>query len=62
MLVRRHRESASHELAEFYVAPGSRRRGIGRAAARAAFGLHPGWWHLQILGDNAAKLFGLKSG
>jgi predicted acetyltransferase len=54
VLVRHHPEAASHELAEFYLPPPWRRRGIGRAAARAAFARHPGWWQLQILADNRA--------
>ena len=52
VLVRNHADIASHELAEFYVAPASRRRGVGRDAARTVFDLRPGWWHLQILADN----------
>jgi len=54
VLVRRHPETSSCELAEFYVMPGWRRRGIGSVAARAVFARHPGWWHLQILANNAA--------
>ena len=54
VLVRRHPQTPSHELAEFYIAPAWRRRGIGTSAARAVFARHPGWWHLQILADNAA--------
>lgn len=53
-LVRWHAESDLHELAEFYVAPSWRRRGLGRAAARAVLSRHPGAWYLQILTDNAA--------
>jgi predicted acetyltransferase len=58
VLVRHHPETAAHELAEFYVAPPWRRRGLGHAAAIAAFARHPGRWHLQILADNhAAQAF-----
>ena len=53
-LVRRHVGSGFHEMAEFYIAPAHRRRGCGRAAARALFARHPGWWRLQILDTNAA--------
>jgi len=54
VLVRHHAQTSSHELAEFYLAPAWRRRGLGSAAARAVFDRHPGWWHLQILAENAA--------
>jgi predicted acetyltransferase len=52
-LVRHHADTGFHEMAEFYVAPEHRRQGIGRAAARALLDRHPGWWHLQVLDDNA---------
>lgn len=51
-LVRRHSATDFHEMAEFYIAPGWRRQGIGAQAARALFARHPGWWHLQILEAN----------
>jgi predicted acetyltransferase len=52
-LVRHHVDSGFHEMAEFYVTPAYRRLGIGRHAARTLFARHPGWWHLQVLDDNA---------
>lgn len=51
-LVRHHPEIAFHEMAEFYIRPAWRRRGIGAVAARALFARHPGWWHLQVLDSN----------
>jgi len=51
-LVRRHRATDFNEMAEFYIAPDYRRRGLGREAAHALFARHPGWWHLQILDSN----------
>lgn len=53
-LVREHADVGFHEMAEFYVRPGFRRHGVGGAAARVLFARHPGWWHLQVLDDNAA--------
>jgi predicted acetyltransferase len=52
-LVREHPEQRFHEMAEFYVRPQYRRHRVGRHAARALFAGHPGWWHLQVLDDNA---------
>jgi predicted acetyltransferase len=51
-LIRRHQATDFNEMAEFYIAPAHRRRGLGRAAAHALFARHPGWWHLQILDSN----------
>jgi predicted acetyltransferase len=51
-LVRRHPATDFREMAEFYIAPDYRRRGLGREAAHALFARHPGWWHLQILDSN----------
>jgi predicted acetyltransferase len=53
VLVRWHPELCAHELAEFYVMPRFRRRGVGSIAARTAFARHPGAWYLQILAGNA---------
>jgi len=53
-LVRRHATTDFREMAEFYIAPGWRRQGVGREAALALFARHPGWWHLQILASNTA--------
>jgi predicted acetyltransferase len=52
-LVRRHTATDFREMAEFYIAPAFRRRGLGREAAHALFARDPGWWHLQILDTNA---------
>lgn len=53
-LVRAHMDARLHEMAEFFVERAWRRRGIGRHAVATLFGRHPGFWHLQILEDNAA--------
>lgn len=45
-----------HQLAEFYVKPGCRRRGFGRAAARAIWDRFPGKWELQVHGGNDAAV------
>lgn len=46
------------EMAEFYVEPQARRRGIGRAAAHRLFERHPGPWHVRSLpGSRAAERF-----
>jgi predicted acetyltransferase len=57
-LVRRLRsgESAVSQVAEFFVEAGSRRRGIGGAAARALWQLFPGRWELQVHRRNAAAV------
>jgi predicted acetyltransferase len=39
-------------IAEFYVRPELRRRGLGRAAALAAFATHAGLWELQVYRAN----------
>lgn len=41
-------------IAEFTVASGRRRRGLGLAAALAAFASRPGLWELQVFNANAA--------
>ncbi|HEY1328870.1 MAG TPA: GNAT family N-acetyltransferase [Casimicrobiaceae bacterium] len=57
-LIREHMDARLHEMAEFYVGPAWRRRGIGRQAVQDLFARHRGFWHLQILEDNwAARAF-----
>jgi predicted acetyltransferase len=41
------------DVAEFFVARGARRRGIGTAAARALFETFPGAWEIRIRASNA---------
>lgn len=48
--------SDASQVAEFYIEPGSRRRGIGRAAAYAIWQLLPGPWELQVHAQNSAAL------
>jgi predicted acetyltransferase len=50
-LVRR-LDDDTHEMAEFFVLRGERRRGIGRAAARAVFERFPGRWRVAQMRDN----------
>jgi predicted acetyltransferase len=52
-LVRDHMEARLHEMAEFFVEREWRRHGVGRHAVLALLARHPGFWHLQILEDNA---------
>ncbi len=48
------------QVAEFYVAPPYRRRGVGREAARVLFCLFPGPWTLRVQhGDARAEHFWL---
>jgi len=54
-LVRR-LDSASVEMAEFYIRPAWRRTGIGQQAARALFVQHPGGWSLSVGQDNPRGL------
>lgn len=54
-LVRR-LDSASVEMAEFYIRPAWRRAGIGQQAARALFAHHPGDWMLSVRQDNPCGL------
>lgn len=42
------------ELMDFYIVPKYRRQGLGRQAARAAFGLYHGRWQVFQLERNAA--------
>ena len=55
-LVRRVPESGVHELAEFYVCPESRRRGLGARAVSELLSLFPGPWQLRVGRANAAGL------
>jgi predicted acetyltransferase len=49
---------AAHSVAEFYVLPAYRHRGIGREAAWQAFRMFPGRWHVaQEAGNTPAQLF-----
>ena len=46
------------DVAEFFVVRGARRRGVGRAAARALFAAFPGRWQIRVRQTNpAAKQF-----
>ncbi|WP_414162517.1 GNAT family N-acetyltransferase (plasmid) [Salmonella enterica subsp. enterica serovar Strathcona] len=51
-------EGSVREIAEFWVAPKHRRRGIGRAAAREIFRTHPGEWAVSSFpGSATAEAF-----
>jgi predicted acetyltransferase len=52
-LVRGVGDGAIHEMAEFYVAPAFRRRGVGRHAAAMLFERFGGRWQLQFAVANA---------
>ncbi|MCP1103890.1 GNAT family N-acetyltransferase [Serratia nevei] len=54
-LVRR-LDSATVEMAEFYIKPEWRRTGMGQRAARALFAQHPGGWSLSVSPDNPRGL------
>ncbi len=54
-LVRR-LDSATVEMAEFYIKPEWRRNGMGQRAARALFARHPGGWSLSVSQDNPRGL------
>jgi predicted acetyltransferase len=41
-------------LSEFFVVRGLRRHGVGRAAVRELFALHPGVWEIPFQEDNVA--------
>ncbi|SDC42765.1 GNAT family N-acetyltransferase [Actinokineospora iranica] len=43
-------------VAEFFVARGRRRSGVGRGAARRLFSRHPGEWTLSVDHDNAPAM------
>lgn len=42
------------EMSEFYIRPGSRRTGLGKAAAAAIWRRFPGQWRLQLHPKNRA--------
>jgi predicted acetyltransferase len=46
--------SGPHLMAEFFVVRAARRRGVGEAAARAAFAAHPGSWAVPFQEENPA--------
>ena len=48
--------SATHQLSEFYIKPGSRRAGIGRHAVLAIWKRFPGEWELQVLAQNSGAV------
>jgi predicted acetyltransferase len=52
-LVRDVDDGAIHEMAEFYVGPAFRRRGVGRSAAAMLFDRFGGRWQLQFAVGNA---------
>ncbi|HGM6702258.1 TPA: GNAT family N-acetyltransferase [Serratia marcescens] len=54
-LVRR-LDSATVEMAEFYIKPEWRHNGLGQRAARALFVQHPGGWSLSVSQDNPRGL------
>jgi predicted acetyltransferase len=43
-------------VAEFYVTPAWRRKGLGRQGACALFSMHPGWWEIKILPGHLTAL------
>jgi predicted acetyltransferase len=45
-------QTGRFSLAELYVDPAHRRRGLGRRAVEALFRAHPGAWELQVLESN----------
>lgn len=47
-------EPIDHSLAEFYIRPAWRRRGLGRKAAEAIFHRFPGRWELKFHRENQA--------
>jgi predicted acetyltransferase len=53
-LVRR-MENGVMEIAEFFVAPPWRRKGVGLASARALFAMHPGTWQIASFPRSAAS-------
>ena len=54
-LVRRHPDE-SFEIAEFYILPEYRRKGLGGAAAQVVIRNHPGRWMLSVLPGNDRAL------
>jgi predicted acetyltransferase len=55
-LVRRNVDLASMEMAEFFVIPEFRSRGIGLAAARRLIGRYPGNWRITQRENNAGAI------
>lgn len=49
-------DSATVEMAEFYVKPEWRHTGLGQRAAHALFTQHPGGWSLSVSPDNPRGL------
>ena len=47
-------EALDHSLAEFYIRPAFRRRGLGREAVAAIFRRYPGRWELKFHRENRA--------
>ena len=45
------------DFSEFYIRPEVRRRGIGRAAARAILAARPGKWSLGVVRHGGARVF-----
>jgi predicted acetyltransferase len=50
--IRQLAEENSYELAEFYIMPEYRRKGLGSHAVHAVFSKHPGSWTLSVLPQN----------
>ena len=55
-LVRRNADLARTEMAEFFVVPEFRSRGIGLAAARRLIGRYPGNWRITQREENARAI------
>ena len=49
-------QGTDHSVAEFYVAPAYRGRGVGRQAARSAFQRHLGVWEVAASKTNLAAV------
>lgn len=49
-------ESPLARVAEFFIIPEQRRKGVGRKAASKVFSLFPGHWELQVHSRNQAAL------
>ncbi|MDF2439528.1 MAG: hypothetical protein JWN98_512 [Abditibacteriota bacterium] len=45
-------QSGTHDIDEFFIMRGYRRRGIGRIVARSTFELHRGPWQMRVLQEN----------
>lgn len=45
-----------HDVDEFFIMRGQRRRGIGRQVARQMFALHAGPWEIRVLDSNPAAV------